>query len=287
VGEITSGTLVAGREALARFAWQDGFDLLVEADAVAPLAPEDLEGLAAAAWWTAHLDACIAARERAFAGYSVAGESRCAALVAMAVAKDHFAKRALSVGAAWVARAERLLADESECVELGHLERLLGVIALESEGDYDAALAHAQCAHELGARLGDRDLGVVSLHDQGRALVAKGEVEAGMALIDEATIAAVSGELSPYYTGVVYCNTITACKELADYRRAGDWSEAAKRWCERQSIAGFPGMCRVYRASIMLVRGAWADAEVEARRACEELLEFNLVYAAEAFYELG
>jgi class 3 adenylate cyclase len=37
----------------------------------------------------------------------------------------------------------------------------------------------------------------------------------------------------------------------------------------------------------MLVRGAWSDAELEARRACDELLEFNVSYAAEAFYELG
>jgi class 3 adenylate cyclase len=115
----------------------------------------------------------------------------------------------------------------------------------------------------------------------------KGNVAEGMALIDEATAPALAGELPPYTTGVIYCNTITACKELADYGRAGDWTEAAKRWCERQAIAGFPGMCRVYRASIMLVRGAWPEAEQEARRACAELKEFNLSYAAEAFYELG
>jgi hypothetical protein len=71
--------------------------------------------------------------------------------------------------------------------------------------------------------------------------------------------------------------------ELADYGRAGDWTEAAKRWCERQAIAGFPGMCRVYRASIMLMKGAWSEAEREARRACDELDGFNLSYAAEAF----
>src|SRR5207249_5470922 len=86
---------------------------------------------------------------------------------------------------------------------------------------------------------------------------------------------------------VVYCNTISTCRDLADYRRAGEWSEAAKRWCERQTISGFPGMCRVYRAEIMRLRGAWADAEMEAVRASDELRDFNLSYAAAAFYELG
>jgi class 3 adenylate cyclase len=287
VTDVAADALEAGREALRRYAWREGYELLESADSAAPLSSEDLEGLAAAAWWTGRLEACISARERAFAGYMAGGSRRRAAMMAMAVAKDHYAKRASSIGTAWVARAERLLAEEPECVEQGYLERLLSVIAFEGRGDFDAALAHARRALEIGTKFGDRELQALAVHDQGRVLVAKGEVAAGMAMIDEATVAAVSGELSPYHTGVVYCNTITACKELADYRRAGDWTEAAKRWCERQAISGFPGMCRVYRASIMLMRGAWPEAELEARRACDELMEFNLSYAAEAFYELG
>jgi class 3 adenylate cyclase len=88
-------------------------------------------------------------------------------------------------------------------------------------------------------------------------------------------------------TGVIFCNMIATCQQLGDYRRAGEWGEAAKRWCERQAIAGFPGICRVHRAEVMRLRGAWPEAEQEARRACEELREFNLEAAAEAFYEVG
>jgi class 3 adenylate cyclase len=287
VSHIAAEPLEAGRDALARYAWREGYELLANADAATPLSPEDLEGLAAAAWWTGRLEACIAARERAFAGYTAGENRRRAAIVAMALAKDYYAKLASSIGTAWVARAQRLLAEEPECVERGYLERLLSVIAFEGRGDFDAALEHGRRALEIGTQFGDSELQALALQDQGRALVARGEVAEGMAMIDEATVAAVSGELSPYHTGVVYCNTIAACKDLADYRRAGDWTEAAKRWCDRQAISGFPGLCRVYRASIMLVRGAWPEAELEARRACDELMEFNLGYAAEAFYELG
>ena len=85
-------------------------------------------------------------------------------------------------------------------------------------------------------------------------------------MIDEAAVAAVAGELSPYATGIVYCITIVTCRDMADYRRAGEWTDATTRWCERQSICGFPGHCRVRRAEIMRLRGAFADAEVEARR---------------------
>jgi class 3 adenylate cyclase len=280
--------LTAGREAAERHAWREAFDHLTEADSGGTgLSAEDLQTLAESAWWTGRLDECIAALERAYALSVDADDRRRAAMVAISLAKHSYAKGASSVGSAWVARADRLLAGEPECVEHGYLERLHAVIAHESVGDFDTALDHARRALEVATRFGDRNLQAVALHDQGRALVAKGEVSGGMALVDEATVAAVSGELTPFNTAVVYCNTITACEELADYRRAGEWSDAAKRWCERQAISGFPGMCRVYRASIMRLRGAWPEAEQEARRACDELRTFNVSYTAEAFYELG
>jgi class 3 adenylate cyclase len=279
--------LEAGRDAVRRYAWHEAFEQLTAADGAEALAPEDLESLAASAWWTGRLDACIAARERAYAGHVEAGNQRAAAMVAMALAKDYYAKRAAAIGSAWVSRADRLLRDEPQSVEHGWLERLHGVIALEGMGDFAKALEHAERVYEIATRFGDRELLAIALHDQGRALVGEGQVDEGMALIDEATVAAVSDELSPLSTGVIYCNTITVCEELADYRRAGDWTDAAKRWCERQAIAGFPGMCRVYRASIMRLRGAWGEAEQEARRASDELLDFNVGYAAEAFYEIG
>jgi class 3 adenylate cyclase len=284
---IVGDPLTAGREAIARNDWSEAYERLQEADGRSPLAPQDLEQLAEAAWWTGRLDECIAARERAFALHHREGNRRAAALVAIALAKDYYAKGSSSIGTAWVNRAERLLAEEPESVEHGWLERLRGVIALEGRGDYEAALEHGRRAFELAHEFGDADLETIAMHDQGRALVMRGDVDSGMAMIDEATAPATSGELSAFNTAVIYCNTITACKELADYRRGGDWSDAAKRWCERQSINGFPGMCRVYRASIMHFRGAWSEAEVEARQACDELRDFNLGYAAEAFYELG
>ena len=276
-----------GLAAIGRHDWNEAFELLTRADTEGGLPPEALEALAEAAWWTSRLDACIAARERAFAGYSESGRRDRAAIVALALAKDQFAKGAPSIATAWVNRAERLLADAPDSFAVGWLERLRSVMALEGAGDYEAALEHARRASEAAVRHGDAELAAVALHDEGRALLMLGDVDAGMALIDEATAPAVAGELSPYNTGVVYCNTITACKDVADYRRAGDWTEAAKRWCDRQEIAGFPGMCRVYRASIMMLRGAWPEAEIEARRACAELPGFNVGYAAEAFYELG
>jgi class 3 adenylate cyclase len=81
---------------------------------------------------------------------------------------------------------------------------------------------------------------------------------------------------------------ISTCQELAEYRRAGEWTEAAQRWCDRQAISGFPGLCRVHRAEIIRLRGAWAEAEHEAKRACTELMDHGLpLFAGDGFYEIG
>ena len=71
---------------------------------------------------------------------------------------------------------------------------------------------------KIASRFQDRDLLALAVHDRGRVLVAKGLVAEGNALLDEATVAAVAGELKPMSTGIIYCNVISSCEELADYR---------------------------------------------------------------------
>jgi len=278
-----SDPLELARQALARHAWREALEQLTAADASQGLSAEDLESLAAAARYVGRIEECLAASERAYTAYLDAGNRRRAGFVALGLARDFLGRRNPSVGKAWLGRAERLLEAETESAEYGYLTRMRGATAR----DPDEALAYAQRTYEIGSRFGNADLMALGLQDRGRILITKGQVAEGMALLDEATLPAVSGELDPLMTAIIYCNTIETCKELADYRRAGDWTDAAERWREREGIAGFTGVCRVYRAEIMRRRGAWPEAEREVRRACDELRDFNLYYAAEAFYELG
>lgn len=277
----------AGRAALARYAWLEAYEALSHPDAAASLTSTDLEGLGDAAWWCGQLQRSISAREEAYRRYLEEGEPARAGMVAMDLAKDYFAKGTATVGRAWITRAERLLASQPDTVEHAYLTRMKAVLNYEGSHDYEAALELASQALEAATRHQDQDLMAMSLLDQGRSLIALGRVDEGMSLLEEAAVGALGGELGPYATSVVFCNTISVCQHMADYGRAGDWSDAAKRWCQRQDIAGFPGMCRVYRAEIMRLRGHWAEAELEARKACEELRDFSVAYAAGAFYEVG
>lgn len=283
---IEESPLQAGRDAASRSAWREAFELLGRADREESLRGEDLAMLAESAWWLGRIDDCIAVRERAYSDFLDRGENRAAAAMAVTIANDYFAKLAHSIGAGWFNKAERLLEQEPECAEKGLLSMMHAMAALKM-GDNETGLAHAEMTLEIGTRYADRDLQAFGLVLKGTAMLGLGRVDEGLALLDEATVAAVSGELKPFSTGIIYCIAISSTTGIADYQRAGQWTEASKRWCDRQSIAGFPGICRVHRAEIMRLRGSWADAEQEARRALTELQSFNLEFAAEGFYELG
>ena len=283
---MSQDKLDAAREALDEHAWGEAYELLRGADGEEQLSPEWLEELATAAWWSGRLDDCIDARERAFAAHVAQGNPRGAALIALRLAHNYQSKLGHALEAAWFKRAESLLDREPECVEHAHLARKRAANAA-AKGELDEALAFAEHALDVATRFGDKDVMALALHDLGRFRITKGEVEEGMSQLDEATLAAMHGEIGPYPTAVIYCNVIEACRDLGDFRRAGEWTEAAKRWCERQAIAGFPGQCRVDQAEVLKLRGAWGEAEAAARSASEELKEFRLPVAARAFYEIG
>jgi class 3 adenylate cyclase len=276
-----------GREAAARGEWREAYDLLAAADS-AELSPEDLELIGEATSWTGPTEDCIEVRERAYSAYLASGDRRSAARLALALVRDHSFARASSVAAGWYKRAERLLEEEPECREHGYLARRQG-LAAHARGYPSQARQHLRRALKIAQTFGDRDLEALTLHAQGSILVRDGDVEEGWALIDEAAAAAAAGDLQPTATGTVYCGTISACRDLLEVRRAGEWTARFDQWCVRTSLpGGWRGDCRVHHAEVLRLRGRWAEAEEEAQSACEDFLAYNLpVEAGQASYELG
>jgi tetratricopeptide (TPR) repeat protein len=280
-------TLRSGLQAFDRNEWLEAFTALSAADAAEPLAAAQLERLAEAAWWVGKCDICIKTRERAYAQHLENGDLARAASVAIAVAEDYFHKLSRSVAHGWLQRADRHLSELPESIEHGWMARTRAMLALDEERNPDAAWKFAEQARDIARRLGDRDLETLALQDCGRMLVSQGKVAEGMAAIDEAMAAAASGEIGPRTTGRMFCNMMSTCEKMADYRRAREWNETARQWCEPHSQSGYPGICRVHRAELLRLHGSWPEAEVEARRASEELQGFISDVAAEAYYELG
>jgi class 3 adenylate cyclase len=277
-------TLVRAREALENHEWQAAYDgLSALSDG---LGAEDLERLGEAAWWSAHPAESLDAFERAYAAYVAEGDKRRAVRPALRLALEYADRSETALWNGWERRAARLLADEGDCVEQGWLE--MALVRSSFEKGFDEAMRHATAAQEIATRFGDHDLEAFALVAQGGILVLQTRLEQGLPLLDEGTLAAVGGELAPFTAGSIYCLTMGICRAVADYRRAGAWTEAVARMCERQSITGFPGICRVQRAEIMRMRGELAQAEDEARIAQDELQAFGrLPQAGAAAYEVG
>src|SRR5687767_6279115 len=283
---VTLDPLEAGREAYARRAWPEAYRLLLEADREGLLEPGDLEALAKSAWWIGLATESIAAFERAYALHLERGNRSMAAMMALTLRREYGARLAGSVAQAWLHRAEHLLEGEPESVAHGYLAIAHRELDFD-RGDIEGALAHLDRAKEIASRLDDADLPVWVAMSRAEVLGTSGRLDEAIGLMEGAAAVAVAGELGPFTTGAVFCNVMSVCRETADYRRGTEWADVSKRWCERQDIAGFPGICRVHRAEFLRLTGAWADAASEAERASEELQGFHPAAAGEAFHELG
>ena len=274
------------REALTRRAWAEAFDAFGGIDRSA-LTGRDLEGLADAAWWISRLDVSLDARHQAYAAYEQEGDELGAGAAAARAAIEHFVREEPSVGAGYLMRVRRHAEGIPPSVEHGFLAMVESNVARFS-GDLDEAIAKAREAVEIARRFGNRDLIAMAIHTEGLAQIDAGHVADGLALLDEAMTTVLAGDLDPYFTGIIYCNLIQACLELNDIRRAGEWSDAASVWCDAlPPDAPFPGMCRINRAEVARLRGAWPEAEAEASRATEELGRVEPGLVAAAFAQVG
>ena len=279
-------SLDAARKAAAELMWRAAYTSYATVDE-AELGPGDLETYGEAAWWNGKLDDAIRLRERAHAAYVASGDELGAARMALTLAWDYEGRGSFAVSNGWGATAERIIARLPEAPEHGRLLLMHALTALFAEGDLERARALFEEAYEVARRVGDRDVQTLALSGQGRLAIKAGDAERGLALLDEASASALSGDLRPHAAGLVYCITIGACQDVGDFRRAGEWTEAANRFCDRLDVTGFPGACRIHRAEALRLRGDWPAAEAQAVAACEELYDFDRRITAGGYYEIG
>jgi DNA-binding CsgD family transcriptional regulator len=283
-----SDTIQRARRHFTERAWADAHEAFSASERAAPLEAEDLERFATAAYMIGKDDAYLDALERAYHARQTSQEGGPAARCAFWIGLRLLFRGETARANGWFARARRLVEREgADCVEHGYL--LIPVVEEHLDaGDAEAAYDAAARAAEIAEQCNDVDLVACARHQQGKARVQQGRVAAGLALLDEAMVAAAAGELSPIMTGLIYCAVIEACQRVYAVSRAREWTSALAQWCERQpQIVAFIGACQVHRAEILQMQGAWRDAAEEARRACERCMHVNRAALAHAAYQLG
>jgi DNA-binding NarL/FixJ family response regulator len=281
--------LERGRESFTRAAWTQAYESLSAADRSRQLQAPDLERLATSAYMLGREDDYFGALERAYRAHLDAGAELAALRCAFWIGVNLAQRGEMGGAGGWLGRAQRLLDREGgDRVEGGYL--LLPVIFQhEGSGDLEAAAATAAEAAAVGERFGDPDLFALAAHEHGHILIRLGRLREGLALLDESMVAVTAGELSPIPSGIVYCGVILACQDAHELRRAQEWTAALTSWWERQpDLVAFTGRCLVHRVQITRLRGAWAEALDEARRATERCLQGeNPAAAGEACYQRG
>src|SRR5215218_1534558 len=264
------GPVESAQAAMVGGNWPRAFDLLVQADREGVLTVADLPLLGEVAYAAGHLDATIEAWERAHAACLQAGDRDAAAGAAVRVAMHLLFDTALMAPVrGWLARADGLLEGRSGSPVHAWLGAVRAYERMLS-GDLTGAWPWARQAVEVGARCDPAGCAIGRVAEA-RLHILDGDVHRGLALLDQAGVAAVSGGLDPLSTGVVYCEVVCALQGLGQYDLAEQWTEAMERWSETSSVGSLHGRCRVHRAEILRLRGAYEQAEAEVLEACEEL----------------
>jgi DNA-binding CsgD family transcriptional regulator len=277
------------RAAFQRDAWGEAHALYREADRLAPLAVDDLEQLATAAYLAGHDDDAASALSRAHQAHLDAREFKRAIRCAfwLNFIFDNRGEDARARG--WLTRAEQLLEEcGSDCAERGYVSMMQAFIPLAG-GNFPAALEKFGEVVDAGRRYGDLNLRTLGTMGCGKTLILLGQREAGLALLDDVMISVVDGQVIPAVMGQAYCMVIETCHDLLELRRATEWTEAFRVWCESHpDMAAYRGDCLLYRAEILQINGAWQDALSEATRACARLAEPRGQLAlATAHYQRG
>jgi DNA-binding CsgD family transcriptional regulator len=280
-------SLEAARAAFAVRDWAaayEGFVTLRDRDV---LTAEDLHVLGESAWWLGRIDACLEAFEAAYHRFLGSEQPIRAAMSAFYLAIHSMSRGDAAQGSAWLARARRLVADDPETAPQGYIY-YIDIFTALGGGDFAEAEARAAEMEALGRRLDEPNLAALGVLGRGRVLVKKGQVAAGMTLLDDAMLEALSGRLDATWAGTIYCHLMDVCHELADVRRAAEWTLATSRWCDTIPDANlYPGICRVHRAQVMQIQGDWEGAESEADRACRDMIGVHIGTAAGGQYEIG
>jgi DNA-binding CsgD family transcriptional regulator len=254
----------AARAALAESRWEEaraGF----EASLAEGETPEALEGLGTALWWLCEARESARHRERAFVLFRQAGDY----LRACAIAVDLVVTYLFNLGNApaahgWLGRGERV----GQEIEPNPMQGWLWLMRGYLKPDPDASRAFLGRALEHARELEDRDLELVALGDLGLNRVAKGDVDEGMAMLDEAMAGSMGGDCGRLET-VVYncCSMLSACHRAGDSERAAQWCRVADEFQHRYTCPFLFARCRVHYGSLLLTKGQWARAEAELRAA--------------------
>lgn len=246
---------------------------------------DDLALLARASWMGSRVPESLELSEEVFHRYESEGRRAEAASTAVLLTFLWVTRGATTLGAGWLSRARRILAELDDSVTHGYLAYVETMVALELGGDPSGS---QERLNSLAGRFRDPALQSFDLGVRGLLDLQAGDVEAGFGKLDEAMLPVVAGRVPVEWAGDLYCTVIHACHRIADYRRMADWTRAVEQWCQQfggESV--YTGICRIHRLELRTVHGEWAGLEAQLLVESRAVVDGNPWVAGEGFRQLG
>jgi DNA-binding CsgD family transcriptional regulator len=257
------GALAVGNWSEARAAFEESVSTAESAEA--------LDGLGRSLWWLREAREAVVCRERAYSGFRRDGELGRAARIALWLSREYalvFGNDAAARG--WLARAQRLLTDVAPGAEQGWID----LARSEGSRDPSEAAIYAEAALDSALAAGDPDLELRALAQLGLVRVSAGDVDEGLAQLDEAMAAATSGEPATLETFAdICCTLLLACERAGDVERPKQWSSVLEDFVRKYDHVVLLAFCRTCCADVFAANGRIDAAEQELVAAIQELTD--------------
>lgn len=250
--------LETARAAYAARQWPDARTAYAAADAHTA---RDLEQWGLAAFLTGHLTEAVDARQRAHHAYLAEGDVDGASRVAFWLGLTATFRGEPAQARGWWGLMRSVQGERFEASVWRGYELLTAAMGSLLAGRAEEALALSGEVADVAAAHDDPDLRVFAGNAHGQALLATGDLAAGLVELDATMLLATATPVTPQTVGIVYCAIVANCKACLDVERSVEWTGVLDKWCAAQpGLVPFQGACVVHRSEVHQLRGEWGRA---------------------------
>lgn len=277
--------LLTARAAHLRRDWPASYAAYLCAGEIEPLATDDLDALAFAAWRLGHAKEFSRLAERVYSQLART-DPTAAGAKATELALAWFVRGDINVGQGWLNRARRLLVGTPEGTAHGYLAYLDAVESILLQ-DVSAISERVAALRAVGGRLDEPAVTALALIAAGLEALLTARTADAYALIDEAMLAVIADQVPIEWAGDIYCIVLHHCHRVADLPRMRAWTRSMEQWCDISKSVPYGGVCDVHRLQVQAAAGDYRELESRLLTASRALEEVNGWAAAEGYYQLG
>lgn len=283
--ETQADVLAAAREAYRARDWPASYGGFVRAGEFGPLAVDDLDAMAMAAWRLGNTKEAVRIAELVFTRLART-DPAAAAMKAVELSLAWFTRGDLNIGRGWMNRARRLLDGAAEGPPHGYLAYVEAISAV-MDRDRESAGVRVAALRTLSARLEVPAITALGLVAEGLAAMLDARMAEAYGLIDEAMLPVLADQVPIEWAGDIYCIVLHHCHKLGDLPRMRAWTRSMEQWCDLSGSVPYGGVCDVHRLQLQAASDDYRRLEDRLLATSEALAGVNGWAAAEGFYELG